>query len=353
MKNLFYFLLFSFAPIFVTAQIHVVAPNGDTGVGTTTPSEKLEVDGNAKINGNTVFLGPDAGFEFFRSNLGSSQFRHSGTTQFSFRALDNAGVTFYTNNTVKMQVTKTGDLKLYTGEAYKLGTATWAPLSDQRLKQNIKNYSSGIDELMKVNPVTFEYNEKVMDNGEEYVGVIAQEIEKVSPSMIRDFELEDRDGNGTGEMYMAVNPNDFIYMLINATKSQQSKIEEQQSTIESQTEKIEDMQSELREIKDLLQSGKGFAENTETGMEDKAILKQNAPNPFSKVTTIAYYLPEVSRTASIKVFDLVGKELKSLKLTKKGNSNIELNVEDLSNGMYLYSLIVDGKIIDSKQMILE
>ena len=88
-------------------------------------------------------------------------------------------------------------------------------------------------------------------------------------------------------------------------------------------------------------------------MEDKAILKQNAPNPFSQNTSIEYYLPTNTRSASIKILNLVGKELKSFNLENVGQGRIDLNLGDLTNGMYLYTLVVDGQIIDTKQMILE
>ena len=47
------FVMFAFATI-TLAQIKVVAPNGDVGIGVDNPTEKLEVDGNVKINGEEI-----------------------------------------------------------------------------------------------------------------------------------------------------------------------------------------------------------------------------------------------------------------------------------------------------------
>jgi len=49
---------------------------------------------------------------------------------------------------------------------------------------------------------------------------------------------------------------------------------------------------------------------------------------------------------------MTGKELLRFKTINSGNGTIQINPGQLINGMYLYSLIVDGKEIDTKKMIL-
>ena len=44
--------------------------------------------------------------------------------------------------------------------------------------------------------------------------------------------------------------------------------------------------------------------------------------------------------------------LKSIQLNNKGKGNININMNEFSSGVYQYSLLVDGKIIDTKKMIL-
>ena len=252
-----------------TGNMYTTYLTDNVGIGTATPTKKLDVEGDVRVGGNSICLGSDNGFNFFRSNAGSSQFLHYGTAQYSFRAIDYAAISFWTNSTARMQVTKDGDLKLFTGEAYKLGSATWAPLSDRRLKKNIQTYKGGLDELMQINPVTFEYNEKVTDNSKEYVGIIAQEVKEVAPYMIKDITLTDKNGEEIeGEDYLAVNPNAFIYMLINSTKEQQNTIESQDKTIVkqkdaldkqaetiyNQAQMIDELEEKMETIKAMLQS---------------------------------------------------------------------------------------------------
>ena len=81
------------------------------------------------------------------------------------------------------------------------------------------------------------------------------------------------------------------------------------------------------------------------------ILYQNNPNPFTENTVIKYSVPEDAGDAWLYVFDMQGAMLKQLRLDTKLDRVI-LQDGDLKPGMYLYSLIVNGKEIDTKRMIL-
>lgn len=107
------------------------------------------------------------------------------------------------------------------GDASKSGGGVWAAWSDARLKKNIVPYKAGLKEILQINPVRFQYNEL---SGEEdlnknYVGILAQEIEKILPSTIsikEDEHFKDK------RMF---DGSELIYTLINAIKEQQQKIE--------------------------------------------------------------------------------------------------------------------------------
>ncbi|MDR3339504.1 MAG: T9SS type A sorting domain-containing protein [Candidatus Symbiothrix sp.] len=67
-------------------------------------------------------------------------------------------------------------------------------------------------------------------------------------------------------------------------------------------------------------------------------------------TEIRYLLPAEVQSAEIYVFDMQGRQLKKLPANKSGS--IEIKGSDLQAGMYLYTLVVDGKQVDTKRMIL-
>ena len=51
-------------------------------------------------------------------------------------------------------------------------------------------------------------------------------------------------------------------------------------------------------------------------------------------------------------YDMSGVQLRSYPIIQMGESSIIINANDLTAGMYLYSLIADGQVIDTKRMIL-
>ncbi len=107
------------------------------------------------------------------------------------------------------------------GTASKTGGGVWYTFSDRRVKKNIEDYKPGLKEILAIRPVSFQYNELsgYTNLDKRYVGVIAQEIEKVLPATVTllqtDSSLKDKrqfDGSG------------LTYTLINAIKEQQVQI---------------------------------------------------------------------------------------------------------------------------------
>ncbi|MEJ2637489.1 MAG: T9SS type A sorting domain-containing protein, partial [Calditrichia bacterium] len=81
-------------------------------------------------------------------------------------------------------------------------------------------------------------------------------------------------------------------------------------------------------------------------------LEQNYPNPFNPTTTIAFSLPDME-LVSLKVYDLLGREVKSLVSGKKaaGTYEIQFNASHLASGIYYYRLQA-GSFVSTKKLIL-
>ncbi|MDL2241273.1 T9SS type A sorting domain-containing protein, partial [Bacteroidales bacterium OttesenSCG-928-K22] len=101
-----------------------------------------------------------------------------------------------------------------------------------------------------------------------------------------------------------------------------------------------------------LKSTKINDSDNNTIKDSENILHQNSPNPFHENCKINYYLAESTKNAVINIYDMNGKQLKSIKLYQLGNGYITINGNEFNPGVYLYILIVDGQRVDSKQMIL-
>ena len=54
----------------------------------------------------------------------------------------------------------------------------------------------------------------------------------------------------------------------------------------------------------------------------------------------------------LNIYDMSGAQLKSIPLIQKGNGELTISSGEFKSGMYMYSLIADGKVIDTKRLIL-
>jgi hypothetical protein len=104
------------------------------------------------------------------------------------------------------------------------------------------------------------------------------------------------------------------------------------------------------------------ASNFYTSVDDEASgfsLLQIYPNPFSSSTTIGYTLP-LNSMVSLKVFDLVGKEVACLVKDSQSAGTYRVNWngvnnkgERLTNGYYLVKLSAEKKCITQKILLVK
>ena len=122
------------------------------------------------------------------------------------------------------------------GNAAKPGGGSWSSTSDERVKTVNATYAKGLSEVVQLNPVRFTYNGKAEtpDDGQEYVGLLAQEVQQVLPDMVtsRRAKLEETDEEETD--ILMVDPSELVYTLINACKELKTHIE----TLETQNAEL-------------------------------------------------------------------------------------------------------------------
>ena len=168
---------------------------------------------------------------------------------------------------------------------------------------------------------TLKYDEKLQREMEgTHYGLIAQDVQRVLPELVYE-----REG------CLSINYIEMIPLLI-------MKVQELSAEIEKlQQEKAEKTYQQAP------------ATNTLSG---QAVLYQNVPNPFSADTKIAYQLPENTRSASLYIYNMNGLQVAEYPISLFGDGAIIVSAGSLEAGMYLYSLTVDGEIVDTKRMIL-
>ncbi|MEJ2103639.1 MAG: T9SS type A sorting domain-containing protein [Ignavibacteriaceae bacterium] len=83
-------------------------------------------------------------------------------------------------------------------------------------------------------------------------------------------------------------------------------------------------------------------------------LSQNYPNPFNPTTTINYQLPEAGY-ATIKIYDILGKEVATLVNEQKnqGRYSVNFDASHLASGVYIYQLKVKDYVSSKKMLLLK
>ena len=250
--------------------------------------------------------------------------------------------------------------------------------SDSSLKENIKSLESPLSALLLLKGVTYnlkkpqpqfinsnstsssiEGNLKVDTTGNNpiqpiidtslynrtHLGFIAQDLMKVYPQLV----YKDKNGQLSVD-YMGIIP-----LLVEALKQQQSQMVSMKQVYDSTLTQIQqNLQSccNSKILKSTVEESTTPAAISTINKSTSAILYQNNPNPFNQSTQINYYLPESTSSATLFVYDMNGIQLKSFSIFAFGNGSLTINGNDLKPGMYFYSLIADGKEIDTKRMIL-
>lgn len=229
----------------------------------------------------------------------------------------------------------------FNGNVFVDGTVNGMTISssDYRLKEKIESLPSNtLDDLCKINVIKFNYKQREVENAEgemvglyeknspilthKHYGVIAQELQKIYPDLV----IEGEDG------YLSVNYVEIIPLLIQSIQELNAKLDEAQKS-------------------------NALHDDGTTGIADadnvlKTELFQNTPNPFSETTTISCTIAENVKNAVLYVYDLNGKQIDQYLIEGRGKTSVTIAGSSLDAGMYLYSLIADGTVIDTKRMIL-
>ncbi len=282
---------------------------------------------------------------------------------------NNSMITYANNNYSKAYVVeRNGTHKFYVrGDGYVYSRGSYIN-SDKNIKKDIKNVEN-INDLFRLQAKSYKFistedSTALMYkhiNGEnidsiydgtdlKQYGFIAQEVNEVYP------ELVSEDENGL----LSINYVALIPLIIEASKQQKNQIETLQKIVSSQEQEIVKLKSIVENCCENGNESKLKSSSIEDGItsiidetkSENAKLFDNVPNPFTSNTEIKFEIPENSTSAKLIIHDMQGVELKSFNITEKGFGSITLNGSELKAGMYLYTLLIDNKIIDTKRMLL-
>jgi hypothetical protein len=214
--------------------------------------------------------------------------------------------------------------------------------SDLKFKSNVKSLDVAMPLIKKLRPVTFDYKfdysnfedinirTKLQNEDKNRLGFIAQEVQIILPQAVKVRESDST---------LCIRMDDFIPLLVKAMQEQTARIDSLKSVIE-----------EIRASQNGLKSA--TITGSENSLNSTATLYQNIPNPFSKETQIGCFIPDVSNSATLYVYNMNGIQLQQYNVNGKGKQSITINGNSFEPGMFLYALVIDGKEVDTKRMIL-
>jgi hypothetical protein len=149
--------------------------------------------------------------------------------------------------------------------------------------------------------------------------------------------------------FKAVNNIEIIPFLVGG-------MQQQQQTIDSLRNQLTQLQQQINNCCANSLGGGALHRvrnsiDVELGSERSIILQPAVPNPFAESTIIGYTVPVDVKEAKIIFFDNLGHVLQTVIINDRGEGQLNVYADNLSSGIYSYSLIADGKVIDTKKMV--
>jgi hypothetical protein len=210
---------------YVDTEVSGVSDNDTLGALTATDGGFVVGDGTAfgvetgSTARDSIGLGTSGHIQFHCLGVGEAASTNSGQIDATTVYADNIGkdsndyiswtdntqLDFYVNGSNEMRLESDGDLHV-DGDVIAASTTV---ASDEKLKDNITKYENALDTINAINGVSFDWKR----NGKKSGGVIAQDVQKVLPELVK--EVKDLDGDDT---HLTVDYNAIIGVLVEAVK---------------------------------------------------------------------------------------------------------------------------------------
>jgi hypothetical protein len=190
-----------------------ITNGGNVGIGTSSPESgwKLDVSG-------IVTMGSSSGNGRLYISTDNTT---SGTTYIQARNLTVATPLFYTASSHTFDATVKVNA-LGTGLVYSnAGVLTSTNPSDERLKDDITDLEYGLNEILKLRPVSYNWKNDTINQGKQF-GFIAQEVQEVMPELVKEFTTTEDEEE---VVRLGLDKEGIYAALVNAIKELKAEIE--------------------------------------------------------------------------------------------------------------------------------
>jgi len=240
--------------------------------------------------------------------------------------------------------------------------------SDARLKQNVQAIQGALDKIKLLKPASYTFKSKEYEflhlpEGQQ-LGLLAQDLEMVYPELVQEVSADRNHNESEGEgehtphtasdrdefKFKAVNYNGLVPVLIAGMQEQQRDIEAKDKQINALEERISRLERLVNSLVDN-RTGNAIEKVIEKNTTDNKVLG-NRPNPFQNATTVDFELALTVRQATLQVFNGAGQQVKQMALEARGKSSVEVALLGLPAGVYVCTIVADGKALTSLKMTL-
>jgi hypothetical protein len=224
--------------------------------------------------------------------------------------------------------------------AYLTATGVWTNTSDRNKKENIVEVD-GTEILAKIDQLPLSrWNYKGDRADIQHIGPMAQDFYGI-------FHV----GNNNTSI-STIDPAGVALAGVKELHKQNIELQKQNEELSQKYNVLLSEIQQLKQMQAMCCNNNTQGNYTTNTLNGQAKLEQNAPNPFGQSTVIKYYLPANTVSAAINVKAIDGAVLQTIQVSGEGNGQIILSAGTLSSGTYVYDLVIDGRQIDSKIMIV-
>jgi len=231
--------------------------------------------------------------------------------------------------------------------AYLTTGGVWTDISDANKKENITELDkkSVLDKILHLKISEWKYKGT---EDEYHIGPMAEDFHRL-------FEV------GDDSSISSMDKTGVLFLGIQALSGEdvRNKTEDlrQDSVLEVLKKENQELKSEVIKLKSSMVNGKssmtdGFIKSEIQNQKPEILLGQNIPNPFDNSTLIPFRIPKNCNDASIMITNTATSEVISVIPISCNEDHISVDAGTLASGTYSYTLYVDGKMIDTKNMVL-
>ncbi|MBP8249296.1 MAG: tail fiber domain-containing protein, partial [Chitinophagales bacterium] len=223
------------------------------------------------------------------------------------------------------------------------GQVGWTTVSDFRLKENINDSKLGLNFILNLHPVTYNYKDEEQRDI-LYTGLIAQEVDAAAKKENVDFSGVDKNGE-----YWGIRYGDLTVPLVKGMQELNEELKIRNEKLENKVSSLENMILQMQECLNSLCNNQQKINTNNTSSSPQLSV---SPNPSNSFTTISISGNDKQQNLIVKITDASGKTIRTFTVNSE-TEKFELNTTSFMDGVYLIQLYNQNESIQTEKLIVQ